>query len=138
MRWSNLRSWSRYSVSRKPRSILAENDAMGPEPLNTLFSTTVLRWSAALIVDSNSVSRNEVATNAAPLSSIRSISSMMGSWSGPERTHMASSPKTEFDENEQRKRDELLLKLLKTPPEHRPKRDRKDKPESVAEKGVRR
>jgi hypothetical protein len=29
-----------------------------------------------------------------------------------------------FSEKEQRKRDELLLKLLKTPPEQRPKRER--------------
>lgn len=32
-----------------------------------------------------------------------------------------------FDEAEQKRRDGLLLKLLKTPPEHRPKRERAPK-----------
>lgn len=38
-----------------------------------------------------------------------------------------------FDEAEQRKRDELLLKLLKTPPEQRPKRERPGSPGKKAD-----
>lgn len=35
--------------------------------------------------------------------------------------------KTEFTPEEQRKRDDLLRRLLKTPPEPRPKREREEK-----------
>ncbi len=38
-----------------------------------------------------------------------------------------SNDKIEFDEAEQRKRDELLLKLLKTPPQPRQQRDNEKK-----------
>jgi len=48
-----------------------------------------------------------------------------------------SDSKIEFDEAEQRERDKLLLKLLKTPPEQRPKRPAKSNPETAAPKGAR-
>lgn len=50
---------------------------------------------------------------------------------------MKDADKQEFTEAEQRKRDELLLKLLKSPPEQRAKRPAKSKPETAAPKGAR-
>lgn len=41
---------------------------------------------------------------------------------------------TEFTPEEQQHRDELLLSLLKTPPQPRPKRDRSSRPSEDREK----
>ena len=65
----------------------------------------------------------------------KSISVFEGISSMTKGTSSNSDGRTEAGVEE--RRDALLLKLLKTPPEHRPKRERK-KPESVAENDTQR